>query len=45
LKIEDKKIKKIIKKISQQVDARVVNNPLEYSGLILLKQQYDLDLK
>jgi len=44
LKIDHSKVKKIIARISQQVDAQVVNNPLEYSGLIIFRQKYNLDL-
>jgi len=44
LKIDHSAVKKIIKRISQQVDIRVANNPLEYSGLIDFKREYKLDL-
>ncbi len=44
LKIDHGEVKKIIKRISRQVDVRVANNPLEYSGLIDFKREYKLDL-
>ncbi len=44
LKPGHSEVKKIIRRISQQVDVRVANNPLEYSSLIDFKLEYKLDL-
>ncbi|VAW68807.1 Uncharacterized protein YyaL [hydrothermal vent metagenome] len=43
LGIKQRKVNEIIQRVRRQVDVHVVNNPLEFSSLIILKRQYALD--